>query len=764
MELFSFLEDYQTWVCAPCGYGVRPQHYLAHIKRFHADHPHLNTVSKTCIVRDELLQKAPIDPDSICFKAPRAGISALPHLPLHIGARCLRCPYVSVSRETMRKHCSRKHIEDNRREGRPSKAAEPVAPRWKTVSCQRLFVSGAKSHYFEVVSPAELQEEEETKRRRDMATTLSESDYIRLQIDEALEEGDQEAKAREGIILDNATQTEVSPWLEMTRWPKYLKGYSFGEVAPLVSLADPTSEPILVEFSNSLDRIVEEAHSSICNDKVNVFDQARINSFIQKRRAFDRPLMTKLRNSTYQRYKQVYKRLLCFAFRTIQPTNRVALAHRLTACQLGHLDQMIGLGEELVSLKQRQSQSIDEERDIELVQKDTAARLDGVCLQFCISLLDHTLKGDLFESTVVGFLAVLAVDPEKNIFRDASSFTSYLSAFVKISQMLVIQTSVMMSEDGEIEHPADALDAMRERFLMHGTRSPFNWVLRLRAYGKRIRNSTTSLGFIYWSDDHQKLTYKQLETTMVDFKAFVATQVALAQAELDQLFLLHDDERREDIIPAFELRNLKDDPTQNSKGWSFIEDPRNQTVLPNGKRWMLDRVLNADGLRTEFVEVRKKDAKVVWKPSSAKEYVAKINSFLERLLLLIHLTAGQPARGTELLSLRHCNTVNGHHRSIFIENGLVSTVTAYHKGYNIVGSTKIIHRYLPKEVSELVVYYLWFILPFWRKLDLLVWCQRDPASAFLWPKGDGSWDSTRLTQVLKNEAEKHLKTYLTTRG
>jgi hypothetical protein len=60
--------------------------------------------------------------------------------------------------------------------------------------------------------------------------------------------------------------------LEMNRWLKYLKGYSFSEVALLASLADPMSELILVEFSNSLDRIVEEAHSSIYNDKVNVFN------------------------------------------------------------------------------------------------------------------------------------------------------------------------------------------------------------------------------------------------------------------------------------------------------------------------------------------------------------------------------------------------------------------------------------------------------------------------------------------------------------
>jgi len=37
---------------------------------------------------------------------------------------------------------------------------------------------------------------------------------------------------------------------------------------------------------------------------------------------------------------------------------------------------------------------------------------------------------------------------------------------------------------------------------------------------------------------------------------------------------------------------------------------------------------------------------------------------------------------------------------------------AYYKSYSIVGNTKIIYRYLLKEVSELVIYHLWLILPF----------------------------------------------------
>ncbi|CAG5158141.1 uncharacterized protein ALTATR162_LOCUS5004 [Alternaria atra] len=256
----------------------------------------------------------------------------------------------------MERHFQTQHTEQKRTRGRPSKATVATAPQWKKVSCQRLFIGGSKSQYFAVISPAEVKEGEEAQRRQEMATKLPEAEYIRVQIDEALEQGNQVMSALENVILDNAAPTEVSPWLEMTRWPKYLQGHSFDEVALLASPADQASEPLLVESSDSLDRIVEEAHSSIRNDKVNVFDQARINSFIQRRRAFDRPLMTKLRDSTYRNYKQVFKRLICFAYRTIQPENRVALAYRLTTCQLGHLDQMIGVGEELAEFKQSQRQ------------------------------------------------------------------------------------------------------------------------------------------------------------------------------------------------------------------------------------------------------------------------------------------------------------------------------------------------------------------------------------------------------------------------
>jgi hypothetical protein len=93
-------------------------------------------------------------------------------------------------------------------------------------------------------------------------------------------------------------------------------------------------------------------------------------------------------------------------------------------------------------------------------------------------------------------------------------------------------------------------------------------------------------------------------------------------------------------------------------------------------------------------------------------YMKAVVKFRERLMVLVHITGGQPARGPELLSVRHTNTAGGRHRNVFVERGYVAMATRYHKGNSATLSTRIIHRYLPREVGELLVWYLWLVLPF----------------------------------------------------
>jgi hypothetical protein len=322
-----------------------------------------------------------------------------------------------------------------------------------------------------------------------------------------------------------------------------------------------------------------------------------------------------------------------------------------------------------------------------------------------------------------------------------------------MAQLLVLQRAVVAAECRETEFPSEALDEMQDRFTVLESRSPMSWVLKLRSYGKKVRESKTCLGSLIWSDDGEKLSHVNLELTISQLRYFVRFQLDRAQTQLEEILFVHPTEVREQIVARISLKDLKDNPAISDPGWDFLQDPRN-TALHGHERWLLNRVLEKDWLRDELLKQGK------WQSAAIKQYRSRVDAFLEQLLLLVHITSSQPARGTELLSIQHCNTVHGVRQSIFIENGLVNFVTFYHKGYSVSGSVYIIHRYLPPEISELVVYYLWLALPYCQQLELLVSDITAQPSAFLWAHAQkpGPWPSSRLSNVLQREFETHLQT------
>jgi hypothetical protein len=393
------------------------------------------------------------------------------------------------------------------------------------------------------------------------------------------------------------------------------------------------------------------------------------------------------------------------------------------------------------------------------------------------------LYGDVYDSLVVGFTAVLAVQEthegvllKRPRLSEAVRYTPYLSAIVKISQLLVAERALLAVERDEADYPAQALEEMQVRFMVHGTRSPLCWVQKLRAYGKAIQDTTTSLGRISWSDDGEVITYKTMRLTMTLLRGVVAATLASAQKQLADLLLVHPDEDREAVVPPLSLRSLQDNPAESTPGWNFVRHPAN-TMLHGYEKWLLNRVLDNTWLQKDFFESRLQ-ARV--RLRAVEDYLSQVDRFLEMLLLLVHVTGGQPARGTELLTVQYCNPEDGQgRRNIFLENGLVSFVTFYHKGYSISGSTKIIHRYLPIEVSELLVYYTWLVVPFVTRLLKLAKHTdiRLSKTPYLWggipsytsgggraaqrgkaPKKslvqDQAWASARLSKVLSSEFER----------
>ena len=67
-----------------------------------------------------------------------------------------------------------------------------------------------------------------------------------------------------------------------------------------------------------------------------------------------------------------------------------------------------------------------------------------------------------------------------------------------------------------------------------------------------------------------------------------------------------------------------------------------------------------------------------WRVKQVKQYLRQVNRFLALLMVCVHMTSGQPRRGSEVTTMRHRNGVL-QDRNIFVMDGQVITVVCYHK-------------------------------------------------------------------------------------
>lgn len=325
------------------------------------------------------------------------------------------------------------------------------------------------------------------------------------------------------------------------------------------------------------------------------------------------------------------------------------------------------------------------------------------CFAKAQTSITSLLRRKITDSILVGFLAALEIDQECRGFDGAVLYTRKLSALVKLAQLLVVQYAVYECKAGRVQYHNELVCEMQDRFMVFGSESPMNWILNLRAYGAKARDTTTSTGFVNWSDDGQQLSYKSLELTMKGLRWFLCDQIQEAQDQLHSLLLLPegDSDSRAQNVPELRLSSLKDDPTVCSANLSFLQDKRNDVILGGHQRHLLRQLRQDPRLRGQFFV---HPETLLWDKQQIQQYMQLASTFLGRFHLLFHIAGGQPARGTELLTIRLRNSSQCDARNVFIENGMVSFMTSYHKNYSEASTTKIIHRYLPHEVGELFVY------------------------------------------------------------
>ena len=74
---------------------------------------------------------------------------------------------------------------------------------------------------------------------------------------------------------------------------------------------------------------------------------------------------------------------------------------------------------------------------------------------------------------------------------------------------------------------------------------------------------------------------------------------------------------------------------------------------------MWDRISMDEHVERRFVKGDLQNARhrdgIVWNEKNVEDYFKTVKQFKEELFVLVHLTAGAPARGTEIISIQHIN-------------------------------------------------------------------------------------------------------------
>jgi superfamily II DNA helicase RecQ len=656
--------------------------------------------------------------------APEGLVQPIEHLSIHRdGLKCNYCHFICRSKDWIQRHQREVH---NIKIGRGRRRTVPVE--WTTVWCQQFF-TGVGRHFFEV---------RQTNQESTSVPTETTTRLLQL-VHRQLDQKDRTVEEKKQAIRDSDDATEVSSWLDRTQWIRHLEGQDRAVVIQLVSPAKEDEELELRYVEKSLERLVEKARQTILQKKVSTFTLHRVQNFHAGEDSH-KPFHVNLSQDTIERYRRVWSRLLIYVLRTARQETQL---YQLTEHQRQGIADVLLAADRAVQFDGEDLEEAEEE----LINEE----LDWKCLQLCIVLLDHKLNHDEYESAAISYIAIAGLEyipgtqPSQYKFKDASQYTPTLSGFIKVAQMLTIQYCLEKEMRGEVESCRELLEELHTRYLVVSTATPMDWALRLRLYGRAIHNKTTAVGGINWNGE--TVIYRETELSMIDFRRMVHHLCDETRHVLitDLLFA----QGKEGDLPSYCWSELKDNPAKDDPGWYFVRDRRN--CMQEGTRWLLNRILTTSELAVQFIHVEQG----VWRQKRVNDYMDKISLFMEKLMVLIHITAGQPSRSSELLSLRYCNTEKGGHRCIFIENELMVIVTFYDKGYSIRGTEKIIHRYLPQEVGELLLLYIWLVLPLRQQLQQLVFNDNEIPTAFLWSiDRQKKWTRERVKTVLKRESDR----------
>ena len=666
------------------------------------------------------------------------------------------CIYTTTKIANMRSHCSIHHLDHKRRF-----SIEKIFSSWIFVSrCQQMFSFDHDSNYF---------------RMNFISSTMNETNDDVISVN-AIDEVEQLFRvARDALnfrilqrVKNRQKEIEFASWMKKMNWFKYLNEFNRQQLMNLMKffIVDEKSLTIIVwkivnKMLQQFRQTIKSAKYFLCMKIVrNEIQQIKYQSlqtymnvhfFKNYARSWKQIVVffvriqfhQKNKNNEMSTYKFDEKEQNCFDD-IIQQTQR--FCNRDISNQKDIINNMQNLFNEKIN------QSNHHDFDNDKISWISLQDLELTCLRFYLALLDRQIHRDEYELLMLCVMIVLIIKSQK--WRTSHEYSFIMSHIIKMIRFMIIQTIFQNCDVIHVFVTKEKSNMMKyahrliDQCMIRNNRDAIQWIFDRRAYDMKIHYINTSTNNVNWMKN--RIRYKQMKLSINQLREMIHDLIDKTYRILKTM--LHFSTTKFFVISWLSLR---DDFIRKNVEHNFIHDARNHWSM-NAFTWLLNHLID----KRIFAQRNQS-----FHEHKIKEWTRLIDQFHDLLITLMQWSWKQNARDIEFLIMCEWNFDYEKKHNMFIvveydfdesQKNQMKLVIRYHKNYNIFEFIKVIHRFLSREMSALLIWIVWLIRSTWNTLQQYRFENQHQRQWKIWhvDVNDQKWTLIRINRKMKQINQK----------
>ena len=221
-------------------------------------------------------------------------------------------------------------------------------------------------------------------------------------------------------------KAEPNPWLQRVGWAQHLQGLDKARLRETVGPVKE-DEAVLQRMCEGLERVLNHAQAAVAGmprGHAVLFEVNRKSADIKPNKLFD----SRMEDDSWARYKEVFRKLLCFVQRTQEWQDKEGPPYEFTKQQGDLYDEFFeGAAEQPAS-----------EADMSII--------DRLCLDTMVAFFDHQYNHTHYKNVIISGLAVIGIR-EDGGWEKPDNYTPIYSAVIKVVRILVVYQAVVEQQN-----------------------------------------------------------------------------------------------------------------------------------------------------------------------------------------------------------------------------------------------------------------------------------------------------------------------------